>query len=86
MNLQLLMPGHRHFVGTSDVAKYHWYATRDGALVRGGVATRQGRPTPRDVSLHLGECEARYIGAFTRDYVALPHCDIVKKAIEKVWA
>lgn len=85
MNVQLIQPGHRQFVGTADLNKYHWYATRDGKLVRGSIGLKQGRPTPHEISLHLGEHEARYIGVFTRDYVALPQCEVLREAIAKVW-
>jgi hypothetical protein len=85
MNVELIRPGHRQTLGTQDVNRYHWYATKDRRLVRGGVATKGKKLTPHEDVIHVGDIEARYIGVYTRNYVALPGCDLLLRAIGKAW-
>jgi hypothetical protein len=86
MNVQLARIGARSFIGTADLNKYHWYATRTGELVRGGVAeTPRRKCTPHDTTLHVGEVEARYVGVYTINYVNLPFAKELQEAVNEVW-
>jgi hypothetical protein len=85
MNVQLTQMGSREYTGTRDLNKYHWYAIRTGGLVRGGIAERNGRKTAHEEALYLGGDEARYVGTYTRSYVALPFCEDLQRAVARVW-